>query len=244
MLPGLDDGPATLDQSLAMARAAVAAGTTTLVATPHLNTRFGVRLDQVAERVADLRAALDGAGIPLRLEAGAEVAASRLPELEDDAAHAAACLGDGPWLLVECPLEPVPSMAFDAAVLELLQNGRPVVLAHPERSPGFQRDPNRLGRLVDAGALCSLTAGAFGGQFGGLVQRASLNLLSAGLCHDVASDAHDAVHRGPTLLDGLPGVRPGASDVPAHVRWLTTDAPAAILAGDDLPDPPPPLRRR
>lgn len=244
MLPGLDDGPATLDQSLAMARAALAAGTTTIVATPHLDRRWGVRLLDVAERVADVRAALDGAGIPLQLEMGTEVAADRLPELEDDAAHASACLGDGPWLLVECPLDSVGSMAFDAAVLDLLRAGRPVVLAHPERSPAFQRDPRRLGRLVDEGAICSLTAGAFAGRFGGTVQRTALNLLSAGLAHDVASDAHDPVRRAPGLLHGLPGASTGAGALPPHVRWLTIDVPAAVLAGDALPDPPPPLRRR
>jgi hypothetical protein len=51
------------------------------------------------------------------------------------------------------------------------------------------------------------------------------------------------VRRAPGLLDGLPGVR-GGTELPAHVRWLTFDVPAAILAGEDVPDPPPPLRRR
>jgi protein-tyrosine phosphatase len=226
-----------------MARAAVAAGTTTLVATPHLDSRWAVRLEDVAERVGDLRAALEGAQIPLDIEVGAEVAANRLRELEDDAAYAMARLGEGPWLLVECPLEVAPSMAFDGAVLELLQAGRPVVLAHPERSPAFQRDERRLGRLVDTGAICSVTAGAFAGRFGGAVQRSALNLLSAGLAHNVASDAHDAVRRAPGLLDGLPGARAGA-EPPAHVRWLTADVPAAVLAGEPLPDAPAPLRRR
>jgi protein-tyrosine phosphatase len=202
-----------------------------------------VRLEDVPPRLAEVREALERQGVPLTVEAGAEVAVERLGELDDEAALAAACLGSSPWLLLECPLDAVVPMTFDAAVLEQLQAGRRILLAHPERSPGFQRDPRRLARLVDAGALTSLTAGAFAGRFGGAVQRAALNLLSAGLVHSVASDAHDAVRRAPGLLDGLPGVRPGR-EVPAHVRWLTHDVPGALLAGAEPPPTPEVLRRR
>lgn len=226
-----------------MARAAVAAGTTTMVATPHLDGHWGVRLDEIADRVTEVRAALAQARIPLLVEAGAEVAYERLPELEDDAAYARAALGNGPYLLVECPLSSTVPMTFDAAVLELLRAGRKVLLAHPERSPALQRDPQRLGRLVDAGALTSITASALAGRFGGTVHRAALGLISEGLVHSLASDTHDPTRRAPALTDGLPGVRPGAPR-PPHVVWWTRDVPAAILAGRAIPEAPAPLRRR
>ena len=77
------------------------------------------------------------------------------------------------------------------------------LLAHPERCPIFQHDPDRLQRLVNSGVLCSITAASMAGGFGTTVRRFTLELLHDGLVHDVASDAHDHLHRPPDLLAGF-----------------------------------------
>jgi protein-tyrosine phosphatase len=133
-------------------------------------------------------------------------------------------------VLVECPLSNRPG-EFEWPARALLERGVGVLLAHPERCPGFQRDLRRVSALVQRGALVQLTAGSIRGDFGAPARNAAFELARFGLVHDLASDAHDAVHRPPGLSaarSALAGVLKGGE---AEAIWLTVDAPAAILAG-------------
>ena len=85
----------------------------------------------------------------------------------------------------------------------LQARGHRIVLAHPERSPALQRDPGKLAALVDAGMLCSITAGSLVGRFGSTVQRFTFDLVQEGLVHNVASDAHDARRRPPGMAEEI-----------------------------------------
>ena len=244
VLPGIDDGPATVEGSLALARAAQAQGTTELVATPHIAWDLPNDARTVREGVGALQAELDAAGIALRLRTGGEVVITRAAEL-DDAELAGLRLGGGEWLLAECPLG-AGDGRFDALLLRLQERGHRILLAHPERSPAIQRRPELLGRLVEAGMLCSITAGSLVGRFGSTVQRFTHTLLEEGLVHNVASDAHDAVRRSPAVLDALEEADRDLPGLAEHVGWLTVDVPRAVLDGGPVPPAPgpPPARRR
>ena len=89
--------------------------------------------------------------------------------------------------------------------------------------------------LVAAGVLCSVTAGALEGHFGPASRWFALELLRDGLVHSVASDAHAAVGRPPGLQAGLDAAARHLPEIVGQARWLTHDAPAAILAGAPLP---------
>jgi protein-tyrosine phosphatase len=241
ILPGLDDGAPDLDASLAMARAAAAGGTRTMVATPHADGRWRVRAPERDAALATLRGALVREGIELTVLAGAEISLDFLLDLDDEERDSLR-LGGGPYLLLECPLAQAAG-AFDQYLARLLSSGERVVLAHPERCPTFHRDPERLTRLVHAGALTSVTAGAFAGRFGSTVQRFALDMVRNGLAHSVASDSHDDVNRPPGLRDELEEVGLGSM-----AAWLTEEVPGAILSGAPVPAAPPapelPARRR
>ena len=147
-----------------MARVAVADGTATIVATPHADAHYDVRPPARDAALATLRLALEQERIPLEVLPGAEIAIDVLIDLDADSRDAMR-LGGGPYLLLECPLAQT-SGTFDAYLERLLGEGERIVLAHPERCPAFQRSPERLERLVHAGAVTSVTAGAFRGSFG------------------------------------------------------------------------------
>jgi protein-tyrosine phosphatase len=113
VLPGIDDGPDTLDDSLALCRAAAAAGTRTVVATPHVSWDWpNVTSRVVADGVARVNEALEAEGVDLEVRPGAEVAMTRAGDLEDSELVALR-LGGGPYLLVECPFSPAAA-GFDA----------------------------------------------------------------------------------------------------------------------------------
>src|SRR5439155_16993000 len=150
-----------MPEALAMAGAFVASGTSSLVATPHIDHTWRVRPQLIPPRAAALREALAAEGIELQISTGAEIALSRVADLTPDELSNLR-LGAGPYLLLECPLTPVAG-DFDELLLRIRSRGESIVLAHPERSPLFQQEPERLARLVEAGLLCSVTAGSISG---------------------------------------------------------------------------------
>jgi len=231
VLPGIDDGPATMAGSLALARAAVGAGVRTLVATPHVSSRYHNEAEQIAALVAEFDQSLVEDDVALELRAGAEVAMTQLAEIEPSELERLH-LGGGGWLLLEPPFTPVAS-AIEEIVYDLQRRGHRILIAHPERCPAFQRDPSRLVSLVRAGALTSVTAGSLVGRFGTVPRRFARQLVHEELVHNVASDAHDLRARAPGIAVELEqaGLTPLAD-------WLTQDVPAAILGGLEIPPRP------
>jgi protein-tyrosine phosphatase len=237
VVPGIDDGPATLEGSMDLAEAAEAAGITTLVATPHVSWRYLNDAATMREGVRAVRSAIRSEGIGVDVRPGAEIAISRIGELSDDELRGLR-LGNGPWLMIECPLAQAggdPEPILDA----VHRRGHWIVLAHPERSPLFRRDPARLRALVSRGLLCSITAGSLVGTFGREARDFALALAREGLVHNVTSDAHDAVHRPPILREDIVAAAPEAPELLARLEWLTQEIPHAILEGEVLPPAPP-----
>lgn len=237
VLPGIDDGPATIEGSLALARAAAAGGTRVLVATPHVSWHYRNDAPTIARLVGELNARLgeedvvstDGA--PLRVRAGAEVALTQLAEIEP-AELDRLTLGGGGWLLVEPPFTPA-APHLDEIVLGLAREGRRAVIAHPERCPAFQRNPEMVARLVGEGFLTSVTAGSLDGRFGAPARRLALELARDGLMHNVTSDAHDHIQRPPSIAPEL-----AVAGLTPLAEWLTDAVPRAILDGGEIPPRP------
>jgi len=247
ILPALDDGPANVDFSIAMARAAVEAGIHVTVATPHVRSDHPTAPDSIADGVAELNRALTDADIELTVLPGAEVSFGKASKL-DDATLAELCLGSGNYLLVESPYRSI-EVDIEGILRDLQSRGFSPVLAHPERCPIFQKDPTRLTRLVNGGTLCSITAASLSGGFGTTVRRFAIHLLSDGLVHNVASDAHDHLHRRPDIASGFDAVEAEVPGIRSQASWFTVTAPVAIVTGRDSlpprPDPPPraPVKR-
>jgi protein-tyrosine phosphatase len=236
LLPGVDDGPTSLRESLAMARAAWDAGTRTMVCTPHLNHRHPTRPADVHAWVAELQAALADADVDLRVLPGAEIALDALPGLGDEEL-ALACLGGGRWLLLEMPFRGWP-IALAQTISRLEMRGYGVVIAHPERAESIQRAPDRMRDLVGRGALVQVTAASITGDNGPAAQRTALMLLAGGAAHLIASDAHSAGPWRPPGLEGALAAAAEALDVhPQALRWTVEEGPAAIVEGRPVRPP-------
>ncbi|MBO9531363.1 MAG: hypothetical protein J7513_00110 [Solirubrobacteraceae bacterium] len=216
LLPALDDGPRTDEETLALARALVADGVGTVAATPHRTVRFATPLHELTARFDALQRLLAAHEVPLQVLTGSEVAVDALLDMPETELQALRLGGTGP-LLVELPQREVggdPTWI----VHDLLKRGVPVLLAHPERIPFFQADYASLRALVDAGAHAQVTAGAFTGRYGRTAQQAALDMLDGGLVDVIASDAHHADLRPPELESAR--------------RWLAEHRPSAAF--DDL----------
>ncbi len=236
LLPAIDDGPPDMRASLEMAREALACGTRTIVATPHVSPSYPNTADDVATSVRQLAERLSHDGIPLRVECGAELDAAHARDFTTDELDRLR-LGAGDALLLECPLTVAP-IPIESVVHRFGAHGYRILLAHPERSAIIRAKPGLLEDLVANGALTQITTGSLLGQFGRDARRFSLWMLERGLVHNVASDAHDTDRRPPALHNVLTAA---ASEIPhlsAKVDWLVSDVPEAILAGAPLPPVP------
>jgi protein-tyrosine phosphatase len=233
VLPGIDDGPATMQESIELARGARADGITTIAATPHVDwSHPEVDASSIRAAVERLRTDLADAGVPVQVVPGAEVAAGRAAEL-DDAELGDLTLGGAGWLLLECPIKSTLTPGFVGTARRIAHRGHRILLAHPERCPIFLRSPEALDELVAEGMLSQVTAGALSGRFGRTVRQCALALVARGSVHVVASDGHD---RGrPAVIASELAATPID---PALIAWLTCDGPAALLAGKNPPPRP------
>jgi protein-tyrosine phosphatase len=237
VLPGIDDGPETIEGSIAMARAAASDGTRVMVATPHVNWHHHNDAATIARLSDELNTRLRTEGIDVEIRTGAEIAMTRAQDIEPEELERLR-LGDGPWVLLEPPFTPIVT-GLDGVVMTLQSAGHRVVLAHPERCPALHREPRLVEALVRGGALTSVTAGSLTGRFGGEVRRFARRLLEEGLVHNVASDAHDPLRRRPGM-----GADLREAGLQGLAEWLTEAVPAAILSGGEIPARPVPVKVR
>lgn len=231
VLPGIDDGPATIQEALALAGMASAAGIRRIVATPHVSWRYPNDAETVRRLTAELNDRLAQADTEIDVIAGAEIAMTRVPDTPFEELEGLT-LGSSRWLLLEPPFAPV-AHGLDAIAIDLMQKGFKVLIAHPERCAALQREPSLLGTLVRAGALTSITAGSLSGRFGGQARRFALQMLEEEIAHNVASDAHDTAQRPPAIQSEID--QAGYRDL---TDWLTELVPAAILADQEPPPRP------
>lgn len=245
VLPGIDDGPADEGEALAMVRAAAAAGTGMLAATPHLRSDFpGVHVDELGRRCRALREAIPREGIDIGIVCGAEVSLVWALEASDEQLALATYDQRGTDVLIETPTFNV--VGLESLLYRLRAKGLRVTLAHPERSVEFQRDPSALVDLVRQGVLLQLNAETLvGGARRSDEHRLGRYLCTEGLVHALASDGHRAGSWRPVTSLAV-AVREAAKIAgPERALWMTQSAPAAIIAGADLPDGPQvPIRRR
>jgi protein-tyrosine phosphatase len=232
ILPGLDDGARTMSESLRLAADAARDGVTTIVATPHVREDYPTSAGSMERLVDEVRREIARAGIPLELMTGGEIAVATLVAMGADELRRFALGPARRYVLVEFPYHGWP-LPLGAEIDRLRGLGLGAVIAHPERSADVQERPDRLADVVGTGALVQLTAASVDGRLGRTARRTAMRLLDLGLAHVVAGDAHGPGMRAAGLASAAKALGGGAL---AH--WLTRDAPAAIVRGDDLPPRP------
>ena len=203
ILPGIDDGPAEMDESVEMARQAALGGTKVIMATPHRkDVTEGSSLSDIRDLVRSLNQRVRDRPFAVRVVLGMENHLDQ--DLPQDVIEGRALTMNGSrYILVEMPFFGRPAYVED--VLNQLQSDALIpVLAHPERIEAFQEDPELLAKFVGRGMLSQVTAGSFVGQWGPDVKRFAEHLMARRLVHVLASDAHTSGSpRPPTLEHGV-----------------------------------------
>jgi protein-tyrosine phosphatase len=225
LLYGLDDGPRTFEESLAMARLAAEHGATDLVATPHANIEYPFDPDRVAERLAELSSAV---GAALRLHSGCDFHLS-YDNIEDAIEHPAKyAIAHNKYLLVEFS-ELLIFHSTPEIFARLGEAGLIPVITHPERNSLLRQRVEDMARWVEGGACIQLTGQSLTGKFGRKARDFCRCLLDRGLVHFIASDAHDCEHRPPRLDQARDWLRENYGQDAAEL--LCARNPRAALEG-------------
>ncbi|MBB5211859.1 tyrosine-protein phosphatase [Microbulbifer hydrolyticus] len=230
ILPGIDDGPQSLEQSLALVRAAAENGITHMVATPHIHP--GRYPNTSASIVKAFRNFL--ISLPVDENLGIQFALAAEVRVSDELIYLASAnelpaLGywEGDLLvLLEMPHSHIPAGLIKLLSWLAQQNIRPLI-AHPERNKDIIRDFEEITPLVNAGCLFQVTAGALVGQFGEPARVRAEQILKRGLATVLATDTHHIQRRPPNLAEGRMAAEKLVGEKAAWA--LVKDNPAKIV---------------
>jgi protein-tyrosine phosphatase len=234
ILWGLDDGPRDLETSLEMLRIAFENGTSDIVATPHSDLQFSFQPEEISARIHDLALV---PGVKPRIHRGCDFHL-HFDNISDCLAYPAKyTINHLRYLMVEfshLTIPPGTTQVFD----RMLHAGVTPVVTHPERNPLLMSDLGRLVEWIRAGCLLQVTAQSFFGRFGKPPEKAAWDLMSRGMVHFVASDAHDPVDRPPDLKPAFELIARRHGEETARRLFVTN--PAATLTGEsfeyEMPD--------
>ncbi len=225
LLPGLDDGAASMEESVKMARILAAAGFTAVCCTPHqIRGGYEKSAAEIRNRTSELQQKLDTESVPLELVAGAEYYLDEniTAFLEDPLTLSERVI------LVEAPFHPnIACKDFEKLVDKIISSGFTPLIAHPERSPVFAqrrakgdwssiyasvlRKPVLPGAppysfvqiLKGKGCRFQGNIGSFAGYYGERIKDQAKQFLESGLYDCFGSDAHRSEHLKELLRQGM-----------------------------------------
>ena len=195
ILPGIDDGLPTIEESIEMARVAVSEGITKVIATPHHhNGHFDNERTAILQEVMSLNKELSREGINLDVLPGQEIRVCGDMVEDYERSQLLSVNDEGTYLFVEFPQDHVPAYT-NKLLFDLQMKGLVPIIVHPERNQEMIENPKILYELVKEGALSQITASAVLGEKGKKMKRFTHELISNHLTHFIASDAHNTTSR-------------------------------------------------
>jgi protein-tyrosine phosphatase len=193
ILPGVDDGPSTLDEALAVARFCVADGITHITATPHCHRFLRLLREDILPHVARFNQELERAAVKLTVMPGSEIQVTDVTAYQRDYTRRVYChLGDDPrFTLLELPWqEQLYPPDAPRLIGWLVEQGTTPILAHPERHGYVREQADRLDALVEAGAWVQITVDSLLGNHGPQAEKTGLDMLRTYPAAVLATDAH------------------------------------------------------
>lgn len=242
LMPAVDDGSQSIEESLNGLAAFINDGVGTVITTPHVRAALTTEPDMLEERLAELdrawalvSAEAKRAHPDLVFERGVELA---LDTPEPDVSDPRLRLAGGPFLLMEFPMMTVPPRSA-AAISALRMKGVLPIVAHPERYQGFPSDLSLAEEWRRSGAFLQVNGASLLGKYGQRAKELAIALLERGWVDYLGSDYH---------ARGRPNIQAYREEIgrlggAEQVQLLTESNPARVLAGEP-PLPVPPLRMK
>ncbi len=243
VLPDIDDGPKTWEQTMEMVQQAAEDGISEIAITHHVLSNLAYeREPEILEKFQELQARIERAGLEVKVHLGSEIYVQADMELT----HPLSTYNNnGKYFLVEFPMPGIPRFVGER-FFDLILDGMVPIIAHPERNATIIRNPERAFEFVQRGALLQLNASSLTGRHGAEVRDTASVLLNSNLVHFVATDAHNTTSRPMRLSPARQVVADGWGK--ARAQQLFETNPRKAIAGDPIEPPEPlpvqPLKKR
>ena len=221
LLPAVDDGARSMDDALAMARVLVRCGFTDAAPSPHNRSEYAPR-EVCVQRLSEVQAALDAAGIALKLHVNSEN-----QFVDEKLFESGRPLAGGPFMLIEAPYT-TPLPVLPDVIFRLKLKGVTPLIAHPERCLEFERK-GRAAEAVNLGALLQLDIAALVGRYGPQAKKLARAFLDEGLYAIAASDMHSPVGAEKWLAESIAALEKAVGS--KGVQSLLAETPASLLRG-------------
>ena len=191
ILPGVDDGAKTMEESIKMLRFAQEQGITDVVNTVHFqhpkmegkNTDF----DYISSVRNELLEELSKENIIINIHLGAEVFFNF--NLLDILDNPLITFCNGKYMLIEFQTFMMPK-GYENHLYDLKMSGVTPIIAHPERYKPVQNDISIVEKLINSGCIIQIDAGSFLGHFGEQCKTTATLMIQKNLVHVIGSDAH------------------------------------------------------
>lgn len=236
ILPATDDGALTLEESVAMCRAAADDGIEVIVATPHMFDGVHTTPDRetIRERIDQVMTACAGR---IQIVPGGEVRYSHEIFQEAKDPNTRIKLNGSSYMLLEFAFQMVPPN-IEMTIFQMLNAGITPVIAHPERNKRIQKHPEILAGLIDRGAFAQVDAGSLTKSFGAEPYQSAKRIIEAGLAHFIATDAHHLERRRPNLSDAVAVA--AAIGGAEYAQAMVNENPRALINDQAIPYQPDP----
>jgi protein-tyrosine phosphatase len=233
ILPGIDDGPKTLNESLEMARIFEQAGYSQVVATPHAvpGTSWMPSPENIQDQLTELNQAIVNEGLKLKVLPGMEIALDpQISELVDKGK--VQTLAGTSYVLIEPPFQRLP-LGWEHAFFDVLSRGFKVLVAHPERCAQLATKPGLCDNLLESGVYFQVNWDSFLGHHGRTTEKMAVYLATKGYIHCLATDSHDSQSRHAAQVP-LAAARIEKLIGPRNLRLISMENPMRVLRNEAL----------
>ena len=228
ILPGLDDGSRSLEQTLSMIGIAYSEGIRTIIATPHYQeSKVSNPIARIEESIGIVNEAIAMSYPDMKLYMGSEIYYSQdIGALLND--KLIPTLAGSKYILVE--FSPMSDYRYIKEGLHsLVLEGYIPILAHCERYIEATRDISRVEELISMGVYIQVNSMSIDGSTGRDYEKFTKKLLKRKLVHFIATDSHSDRTRAPSVGKTIAYINKKYGE--AYTKQLLTDNPGRIITG-------------
>lgn len=192
LIPGIDDGAETLEQSLDLIERIAGLGYKKIITTPHVMSDFYRNTPEIIrEGLVKVKQGIEARGLDVEVEAAAEYYLDF--EFEESIGQKEILTFGDKYVLFELPFVGEPQM-FEGILFKLQSNGYKPILAHPERYGFWAGNWDKYQEIADKGAILQLNLTSLSGHYSQEVQQVAEKLIEMDLIGAVGTDCHNQGH--------------------------------------------------
>ena len=192
LIPGIDDGSKSLEESMLLLRMLAELGYKKVITTPHIMSDYYKNDYETIMKGRDLlRDTVKKEGIKIEIDAAAEYYLDE--KFYDEMKKENILSINGKYVLFETSYMSKP-LQLEEMIFAIGEAGFTPLLAHPERYRYIKEPEKEYGRLKELGVMFQLNLNSLGGHYGKQAKALATYLVEAGLVDFIGSDTHHKKH--------------------------------------------------